>query len=419
MKAKAVFLHGENDLRLEDMELPQPGCGEILAEVITDSLCMSSYKTMIQGRAHRCVPDDVAQHPVILGHELCGRILSTGEGVSREYRPGMLFAVQAKMDIDGNIKSPGYSYCTYGGNATAVLIPEEVVRGGYLLPFCGDAAYKASLAEPVSCLLSALRSSYHCVPDPKHHVMGLRAGGSLAILAGCGPMGLAAAELAMSLGQRPARIVVTDIDSEKVRSAEERLRSKNGVRLTFVNTAGMADPAAALCAGGPFDDVLVMAPVAEVISLADRICGPDGCINFFAGPPVKQLEAPLNFYDVHYNSKHVLGTSGGDLEDMRDALAMIEDGRIDMSFLVSHIGGLNCAAETTAELPRIPGGKKVIYCSKDLPLTSVEAFGSLGETSPFFAGLARICEAAGGKWCRQAEEYLLREAPDLVAAEGE
>lgn len=408
MKVRAVRLHGKNDLRLDTYTLPAPGPGEILAEVITDSLCMSTYKAMVQGSAHRCIPNDIAEHPVVLGHELCGRILETGEGVDVSYEPGMRFAVQAKMVIDGQIKSPGYSYSCYGGSATAVLIPAEVVGGGYVLPYAGAACYQASLAEPVSCILSALRSSYHCVPDTKHHVMGLREGGSLAILAGCGPMGLAAAETAMAVTPRPRRIALTDVNVDRVRRARQLLRPKNGVQLEFYDTDGTADIAAVLGADvRPFDDVLIMAPVREVIEQASRIVGPDGCINFFAGPASRELPAELNFYDIHYNLVHVVGTSGSDVHDMRDALRYIETGAVDVSFLVSHIGGLDCAAQATRDLPSIPGGKKLVYCGIDLPLTALDDLESLAAGNPFLAGLHRICQAHGGQWSPEAETYVL------------
>ncbi len=69
MKTKAVRLYGKNDLRLEEFELPPIKDDEILAQIISDSICMSSYKAAIQGEDHKRVPKDVSQNPVIIGHE--------------------------------------------------------------------------------------------------------------------------------------------------------------------------------------------------------------------------------------------------------------------------------------------------------------------------------------------------------------
>ena len=66
MKAKGVRLHGANDLRLEEFELPEITDDEILVKVISDSICMSTYKCAILGTEHKRVHEDVAEHPVVL-----------------------------------------------------------------------------------------------------------------------------------------------------------------------------------------------------------------------------------------------------------------------------------------------------------------------------------------------------------------
>ena len=78
MKTNAVRLYGANDARLETFSLPEITDGEILAKVITDSLCMSSYKAAYMGASHNRVPDNVAENPIILGHEFCGEIVEVG-----------------------------------------------------------------------------------------------------------------------------------------------------------------------------------------------------------------------------------------------------------------------------------------------------------------------------------------------------
>ena len=82
MKTKAVRIYGKNDLRLEEFELPPIKDNEILARVISDSLCMSSYKAALQGADHKRVPDDVATNPTIIGHEFCGEIVEVGKNLA-------------------------------------------------------------------------------------------------------------------------------------------------------------------------------------------------------------------------------------------------------------------------------------------------------------------------------------------------
>lgn len=66
MKTKAVRLYGEMDLRLDEFELPEMQDDEIMAEVVTDSLCMSSYKAITQAQKHKKVPDDISEIPMEL-----------------------------------------------------------------------------------------------------------------------------------------------------------------------------------------------------------------------------------------------------------------------------------------------------------------------------------------------------------------
>ena len=61
MKTTAVRLYGKEDLRLETFELPAIKEDEILARIVSDSICMSSFKAAEQGAAHKRVPDDVAE----------------------------------------------------------------------------------------------------------------------------------------------------------------------------------------------------------------------------------------------------------------------------------------------------------------------------------------------------------------------
>ena len=70
MKAKAVRLHGANDLRLDEFELPEITDDEILVKVVSDSICMSTYKCAILGADHKRVHSDVAEHPAIMGHDI-------------------------------------------------------------------------------------------------------------------------------------------------------------------------------------------------------------------------------------------------------------------------------------------------------------------------------------------------------------
>ena len=421
MKTKAVRLYGVNDLRLEEFELPQIKEDEILAKVVSDSICMSSYKAAHQGASHKRVPDDVAENPTIIGHEFAGEIIEVGAKWQGEFKPGDKFSIQPALTYEGGpvgiYSAPGYSYKYIGGDATYVVIPAEVMEQGCLLPYKGEAFYPASLSEPLSCVIGAMHANYHTHPGKYVHDMEIKQGGKMALLASVGPMGLAAINYVLHRDDmRPSLLVVTDINQERLDRAASlytvEFAKSRGIELHYVNTA-VPNPVEVLkeIAGGTgYDDVFCFAPVAPVVEQADDILAFDGCLNFFAGPGKAPFKAPFNFYNVHYNSTHVVGTSGGNTDDMKEALHYMGLG-MDPAGLVTHIGGLNAVVETTLNLPDIPGGKKLIYTHVTMPLTAIADFGKVGK--PVYDELDRLCKAHKGLWNAEAEKYLLAHADEL------
>ena len=414
MKTKAVRIYGKNDLRLEEFDLPAIKDDEILARVVSDSICMSSHKAAIQGADHKRVPDDVAQNPVIIGHEFCGDILEVGEKWKSEFKPGQKFSIQPALNYKGSLDAPGYSYTYIGGSATYVVIPAEVMECGCLLKYDGDAYYYGSLGEPMSCIVGGYHANYHTTGGSYVHDMGITEGGNAAILAGAGPMGMGAIDYALHSDRRPALLVVTDIDTARLERCAEihtvEEAAKNGVKLVYINTAigdGEAE-VMALTDGQGYNDVFVYAPVRPVVEMGDRILAHDGCLNFFAGPSKSDFKAEFNFYNVHYAATHIVGTSGGNTDDLIESLTMMADGRLNPSAMVTHIGGLDAVIDTVIDLPSIPGGKKLIYTHIDLPLTAISDFEKLGANSPLFKKLDEICKEHNNLWSKEAEDELFR-----------
>ena len=414
MKTKAVRLYGKNDLRLDEFELPKIGPDEILAEVVTDSICMSSYKAAVQGAEHKRVPADIAEHPIIIGHEFCGKIVEVGEKWKDQFAVGQMFSIQPAINYQGGQEAPGYSYRYCGGCATHVILPVEVMLQNCLLKYNGEAYFYGSLAEPMSCIVGAYHAFYHTKFASPEHVMGIREGGNLILMAGAGPMGLGAVDYAVHCDRKPKRMVVTDIDNARLARAAEVLTveeaARNGVELHYVNTGELSDARQYLMdltEGHGFDDAFIMAPVKPVVELGDQVLAHDGCMNFFAGPTDHAFTAGINFYNVHYSATHIIGTTGGSTDDMRESLEMMEQGKLNPSVMITHVGGIDSAAEATLNLPNIKGGKKLIYTHRNLPLTAIADFGELGKTDPFFAKLHEIVSRNNGLWCAEAEQYLL------------
>ena len=75
MKTKVAAIYGKRDVRLREFELPKITDNELLVSVISDSVCLSTWKAALLGSEHKRVPDDLENHPVITGHECAGIIV--------------------------------------------------------------------------------------------------------------------------------------------------------------------------------------------------------------------------------------------------------------------------------------------------------------------------------------------------------
>jgi L-sorbose 1-phosphate reductase len=420
MKTKAVRIYGKKDLRLEEFDLPEMKDDEILARIISDSICMSSHKAALQGAEHKRVPDDIHINPTIIGHEFAGIIIDVGKKWQHKFIAGQKFSIQPAMNHMGTLNAPGYSYRYIGGDATHVIIPNIIMEADCLLPYDGDAFFPASLSEPMSCIIGAFHAFYHVPPGTYLHNMGIRKSGKMAILAGVGPMGLGAIDYAIHNDRKPELIAVTDIDDTRLSRASSLFTpeqaEKEGVKLIYINTARISDPVKhllSLTGGEGFDDVFIFAPVKSVVEMGDSVLGSDGCLNFFAGPTNKEFKAEFNFYNVHYSFTHIVGTSGGNASDMKESLKLMSDGRINPAVMVTHIGGLDSVVETTLNLPHIPGGKKLIYTNISMPLISLNDLEELSRNNMLFAGLYEIVSKNDNIWCLEAEKYLLANARSI------
>ena len=413
MKTKAVRMYGTRDLRLEEFELPQIKDDEILVKIMSDSICMSTYKLVEQGKKHKRAPQNIDTNPIIIGHEFAGVIVKVGAKWQDQFKPGQRFAQQPALNYKGSLASPGYSYEYFGGACTYCIIPHEVMELGCLMNYDGDSFFEASLGEPMSCIIGGYHANYHTNKKNYEHTMGTKEGGNILIMGGCGPMGLGAVSYGIQFENRPKRIVVTDISDDRIARAKKMITPEqaaaNGVELIYANTATMDDEYEGLMAlteGHGYDDVFVYVPNKQVAELGDRLLAFDGCMNFFAGPTDNQFKAEINLYNSHYTSTHILGTTGGNNDDLIEANKLAAAGKIEPAVMVTHVGGINSIIDTTLNLPKIPGGKKLTYTQFDMPLTAIDDFEELGKTDPLFAKLDAACKENRGMWSAKAEKIL-------------
>lgn len=408
---RAARIHGTHKVGVSEFELPEIGTDELLLRVVSSSMCLSTYKAMSLGSEHKRVPDTISSDPVITGHEFAGVLEEVGDELAGRFAVGQSVAILPTMGLPSGY-SPGYSYPYFGGDATYCIVPAVAVEKGCVLPYDDGYYANGSLAEPMSCIIGAFRSNYHTEPLVWEHHMGLRPGGRLALLGSGGAMGIGALDYALHGPFTPSLVVAVDVDAERL----ERLRTlfpaeaaaRRGCRLEIVD-ASDKDPVEALRAISPdgFDDVVVFAAIKELVEAGDAVLAHDGCLNFFAGPTDKTFSASLNLYNIHYESTHLVGTSGGSRSDMEESLELSASGAINPSRMVTHVGGLDAVPDALSDLPSFTGGKILIYPHVDMDLTAISDFEAHGRQDPRFARLAEICAEQDHIWNQAAEEYVL------------
>jgi threonine dehydrogenase-like Zn-dependent dehydrogenase len=272
----------------------------------------------------------------------------------------------------------------------------------------------------MGCIIAACKAQYHKDAGSYAHRMGILESGKTALLGAAGPMGLGLLDYLTSGPNQPSQLIITDIDQARLDYANRLITVRDaelrGIGLTYLNTStgNPVQDLLDLSGGSGYDDVFVMAPVSDLIIQADGILREDGCLNFFAGPISSDFQAPLNFYKVHYRGTHVVGTSGSNTQDMRDALQLIAKNEIKPEMMITHIGGLTAAKDAILNLPNLPGGKKLIYNQIDMPLMAISEFREKGNEVPFFGVLADLCEGTRGLWNPMAEQVLLDKAPEIT-----
>jgi L-sorbose 1-phosphate reductase len=412
MKTRAAVLAGKNNIYIREFELPEITEDELLVKVVSDSVCLSTYKALIRGEEHKRVPENVSEHPAILGHEFAGIIEQVGSNLKDKFKEGQRFVLQPAMGLESGY-SAGYSYEYFGGDATYCIIPKMAIDLGCVLPLNGTYFANASLAEPMSCIIGAFHASYHTKQYVYKYDMGIKEGGKAALLGCAGPMGLGAIEYAINGPIKPKLVVVVDIDESRLNRAASLIKvedaKEKGVELIYLNTRNLdaVSELMKLSGGKGYDDVFVFAAVSQLIETADNILGNDGCLNFFAGPTDNNFKVPFNFYKIHYEGTHIVGTSGGSTGDMLESIELSEKGLINPSYMITHVGGLDAVPDTVRNLPNIPGGKKLIYPHIEMELTAIEDFEKLGENNEFYKKLAEICKRNNNVWCEEAEKFLL------------
>jgi L-iditol 2-dehydrogenase len=316
---KAAVLYGKEDIRLEEVPMPEVGVGEILVRVKTALTCGTDVKVFRRGyHARMIVP------PALFGHELAGDVAQVGAGVTK-FRVGqrVVAANSAPCGACFFCRRGQANLCedllfNNGAYAEFIRIPARIVeKNTYVIP--DHLRYQdAALIEPLACVLRGLDES-HVQPGDTVAVMGL------------GPIGLMFVRMAKAVCG--ARVVAI---------ARRQLQIDNAIRLGADEGVilDLEQPERTLArlrqvTGGRGADIVIEAvgqPVAW--ELATQSVRKGGIVNFFGGC-ASGTRVGLDTQLLHYSEITCKASFHHTPDHIRRSLEIVASGRVNANHLVN------------------------------------------------------------------------------------
>lgn len=307
--------YNNSDVRLEEMPIPTIGTGELLVRIEASGICGSDVMEWYR----------IKKAPLVLGHEIAGEIVQTGDGVER-------YNVGDRISASHHVPCNTCHYClsdrhtacdtlrstTFdpGGFAEFVRLPAiNVDRGVYPLP--DEISYdEGTFVEPLACVLRAQR------------VARLKPGQSVLVV-GSGMTGLLHIHLARASGA--GRIIATDVmqyrlDSAKRFGADNVVHASDDVpnRVRELNGGKLAD-LVLVCTG-------VVSAIEQALQSVDR----GGTVLLFA-PTDPGVTIPVSVADLFFRDSVTLTSSyAGSPADHMTAVELIRAGVVDVRDMISH-----------------------------------------------------------------------------------
>lgn len=321
-KMTAAVLYGSEDLRIERIDVPAIGADEVLLRVrlaLTDGTDLKVWKRGYHAK--------MIQPPAVFGHEVVGEIVNVGKRAEARWRPGMrVIAANSAPCLRCYYCRRGQeNLCqdllfNNGAYAEYMRIPARIVMENMLeVPHSVDDA-SAALVEPLACVLRGI------------HEMELRTG-DMAVVIGCGPIGL---KFVRMLTRRGVRVIAL-----ARRDAPLQVAKKLGAVAT-VNVATVDDPVATVKAlteeeRGP-DAVVEAAGNPSTWKLALDMVRRGGVINCFSGLPTG-TRMEIDPAALHYSEIKLISTFHHTPRFIREALEAIRRGDISaQDFVTEEIG---------------------------------------------------------------------------------
>jgi len=322
-KMHVAMYYDNNDVRIEEMPIPEINDNELLVKVQASGICGSDVMEWYR----------IKKAPLVLGHEMAGDVVQVGKNVEK-YKVGDRVFVSHHvpcntcrycLDDQHTLCDTLHSTNFYpGGFAEYLRVPEiNVDRGVFLLP--KEMSYDEGVfIEPLACVVRGMR------------IVGMKPGASVLVI-GSGIAGLLHIKLARALGA--GRVIATDIDDYRLETAKKLgadmvINAKENVteKVKKYNDGRLAD-IVVLCTGA-------LSAVKQAINSVDR----GGTLLFFA-PTEPGVDIPFPLFDLWNKGVKMVSTYAGGPRDIADAIELIRFKKVTVTDMISHKLPLSEAAK--------------------------------------------------------------------------
>lgn len=313
---KAAMLYGVKDLKVEDVEVPKVGAGEVLVKVKAATTCGTDLKIFQRGYVEKII-----KLPTIFGHEWAGEVVDIGEGLEWPRKGMRVRAGNSAPCLHCTMCQRGkYNLCEnmiwlWGAYAEYIKVPARMVLVNMQEVPESVSFEEAAITEPLACVLHGVEQA------------NVKLGDTVVII-GAGPIGLLHLLTVKKMGA--GRTIMIDLINERLGFAE-----KLGADVTINSGRENVEARIKELTGRYGADVAI-----EAIGLpatweqALKIVRKGGTVLEFGGCP-PGTEVKLNAEMLHYGELTVMGTFHTTPLHFRKALNLIAARTIDVRPLVT------------------------------------------------------------------------------------
>jgi len=313
---KAAMLYGVKDLRIEDVEIPKVGLGEVLVKVKAATTCGTDLKIFRRGYVEK-----VIKLPTVFGHEWAGEVVEVGEGLEWPKKGMRIRAGNSAPCLHCTMCQKGkYNLCEnmiwlWGAYAEYIKVPARMVLVN-MQEIPQHVSYEeAAITEPLACVLHGAEEA------------NIKPGDTVTIT-GAGPIGLLHLLTAKKFGA--GRVISIDLVEDRLNFAE-RLGADETVN------AGKEDVVERVreLTGGYGSDVVIEAiGLPSTWEQALKLVRKGGTVLEFGGCP-PGTEIKVNTEKLHYGELTVRGSFHATPLHFRKALNLIASRTIDVRPLIT------------------------------------------------------------------------------------